>query len=48
MNSVADLRNQLEAARRDHDDAASELAKLQPADDRDRVVRKADPRAIAS
>ena len=47
--SVADLKAQLDAAKRDHEDAASELTKLEPAvDDRDRLVRKSDPRAMAS
>jgi flagellar protein FliJ len=46
QTSVADLRAKLEAARRDHEDAALELTKLEPSDDR--VLRKDDTRAIAS
>lgn len=48
MTSVADLRMKLENARRDHEDAASELIKLEPLDDSDRLLRKGDPRAMAS
>ena len=48
MTSVADLKAKLDAARRDHEDIASELQKLEPApDDLDRLHRKADPRAMA-
>jgi len=47
MTSVADLRVKLEAARRDHEDAASELKKLEPTEDRDRMHHKGDPRAVA-
>lgn len=47
MVSVADLKAKLEAAKRDHEDAASELNKLEPAPD-DRLLRKSDPRAMAS
>ena len=46
--SVNDLRMKLDAAKRDHEDAASELTKLEPADDHDRMTRKSDPRAMAS
>ena len=46
--SVADLKMKLDAAKRDHEDAASELTKLEPADDRERLLRKGDPRAMAS
>ena len=46
--SVADLKMKLDVAKRDHEDAASELTKLEPADDRDRLLRKGDPRAMAS
>jgi flagellar FliJ protein len=46
MTSLGDLKAKLDAARRDYEDAASELSKLEPADDRDRVIRKADPRAM--
>ena len=46
--SIADLKMKLDVAKRDHEDAASELTKLEPADDRDRLLRKGDPRAMAS
>lgn len=46
MVSVADLRAKLDIARRDYEDAAQELTKLEPAEDR--MLHKADPRAIAS
>ncbi|MBX9592228.1 MAG: flagellar export protein FliJ [Hyphomonadaceae bacterium] len=45
--SVADLKMKLDIARRDHEDAASELTKLEPAEERDRLIRKGDPRAMA-
>ena len=48
MTSVTDLKMKLDTAKRDHEDAASELTKLEPADDRDRLFRKGDPRAMAS
>lgn len=48
MVSVTDLKTKLDAAKRDHEDAASELTKLEPADDRDRLLRKGDPRAMAN
>lgn len=48
LASVADLKAKLDIARRDHEDAASELTKLEPADDCDRILRKGDPRAMAS
>ena len=47
MTSVADLKMKLDAAKRDHEDASSELTKLEPSDDRERLLRKADPRAMA-
>ena len=47
LNSIADLKLKLDAAKRDHEDAASELIKLEPVDDRDRLLRKSDPRAMA-
>jgi flagellar export protein FliJ len=49
MTSIADLKAKLDAARRDHEDAASELKKLEPAaeDRSDRLLRKADTRALA-
>src|SRR5262245_47165895 len=46
LTSVADLKVKLDAARRDHDDAALELSKLEPAEDRQQL-RKGDPRAVA-
>jgi hypothetical protein len=45
MTSVADLRAKLDAAKREHEDAALELSKLEPDEDR---LRKSEPRAIAS
>lgn len=45
--SIADLKMKLDVAKRDHEDAASELTKLEPADDRERLFRKGDPRAMA-
>jgi flagellar protein FliJ len=47
LNSVSELKVQLETARRDHEESTSELTKLEPADDRDRLLRKSDPRAVA-
>lgn len=47
LTSVADLRAKLDAARRDYEDVTSELSKLEPtAEDRDRLLRKGDPRAM--
>jgi flagellar protein FliJ len=46
--SIADLKMKLDGAKRDHEDAASELVKLEPADNHDRLLRKGDPRAMAS
>ena len=49
QTSVSDLRDKLEVARREHDEVISELNKLEPAaEDRDRLLRKSDPRAMAS
>jgi hypothetical protein len=42
MTSIADLRAKLDAAKRDHEEAASELSKLEPAEDRQ--LRASDPR----
>jgi hypothetical protein len=42
--SLGDLKAKLDVARRDYEDAAAELGKLEPADDR--VMRKTDPRAM--
>jgi flagellar export protein FliJ len=47
LTSIADLKDKLDAARRDHEDIASELKKLEPAEDRGRLHRKADSRAAA-
>ena len=44
--SLGDLKAKLDVARRDYEDAAAELSKLEPADDRDRAMRKSDPRAM--
>jgi len=47
LNSVADLRAKLEAARREHDEVATELNKLEPVETRDldRQHAKHDPRS---
>jgi len=37
----------LDGAKRDHEDAASELIKLEPTETHDRLLRKNDPRAMA-
>jgi hypothetical protein len=47
LTSLTDLKGKLDAARRDHEDTASELSKLEPVEDRDRMHRKGDPRAVA-
>ena len=47
LTSVADLKAKLDIARRDHEDIASELKKLEPVEDRDRLLRKGDSRAVA-
>ena len=46
LTSLSDLKAKLDAARRDHEDAAFELSKLEPVEDRDRLHRKGDPRAV--
>lgn len=46
MTSVADLKAKLDAARSDHEEAAAELRKLEPAEDRDRLLSKVDTRAV--
>jgi flagellar protein FliJ len=49
QTSVADLRLKLDAARRDHEEAAMELRKLDPVEprDSDRMLRKSDgPSAV--
>jgi flagellar FliJ protein len=48
LTSAADLRVKLDVARREHEDAAYELTKLEPTEDRDRLLRKDDPRAAAN
>jgi flagellar protein FliJ len=45
LTSVADLKAKLDAAKREHEDAALELSKLEPAEDRQ--LRKGDSQAIA-
>jgi len=45
--SVADLNVKLGAARRDYEEAALALKRLEPAEERDRLRRKGDPRAVA-
>jgi flagellar protein FliJ len=46
LTSVADLKAKLDMAKRAHEDAALELSKLEPVEDRQQL-RKADPRAVA-
>ena len=48
QTSVSDLKEKLDAARKEHEEALAELSKLEPADDRERLLRKSDPRAMAS
>jgi flagellar protein FliJ len=45
LASVADLRVKLDAARQEHDDAVTDLRKLEPIEsrDNDRQLRKSDP-----
>lgn len=45
LTSVTDLRLKLDAARQEHEDAATELRKLEPIEtrDSDRQLRKSDP-----
>jgi hypothetical protein len=45
LTSVADLRVKLDAARQEHDDAVTNLRKLEPIESRDsdRQIRKGDP-----
>jgi len=45
--SVADLKLKLASARRDYEEAALALKRLEPAEERDRLHRKGDPRAVA-
>ena len=49
LTSVAELKVKLAAARRDHEEAELALKRLEPgsADDRGRLRRKGDPRAVA-
>lgn len=47
LTSVADLKAKLDIAKRDHEDVASELKKLEPVEDRDRLLRKGNSRAVA-
>jgi flagellar protein FliJ len=46
LTSVADLKLKLDTAKRDHEDSALELSKLEPGEDR--LLRKGDTRAVAS
>ena len=48
MNSINDLRTKLDIARREHEDAALELGKLEPVESRDheRHLRKADRNGV--
>jgi flagellar protein FliJ len=48
QTSIGDLKEKLDAARKEHEEALAELGKLEPADDRDRLLRKSDPRVMAS
>ena len=47
LASVDDLKDKLEAARRDYDEAVLALKHLEPAEDHGRAHHKADPRAVA-
>jgi hypothetical protein len=48
LTSVAELKVKLAAARRDYEDAVVALKRLEPAaDERSRLRRKGDPRAVA-
>jgi hypothetical protein len=48
LTSVAELKVKLAAARRDYEDAVLAVKRLEPAaDDRGRLRRKGDPRAVA-
>ena len=48
MNSINDLRTKLDIARREHEEAALELRKLEPVEsrDHDRHLRKADRNGV--
>lgn len=47
LTSVEDLKEKLAAAKRDCEEAALALKRLEPAEDRERAHHKGDPRAIA-
>src|SRR5262245_51833574 len=47
LTSVADLKAKLDVAKRAHAEIATELKKLDPNDDRDRLLSKSDTRAAA-
>jgi flagellar protein FliJ len=47
LTSVDDLKEQLEAARRDYEEAALALKRLEPPEERERAHHKGDPRAVA-
>lgn len=47
LASVAELKVKLAAARHDYEEAAVALKRLEPAEERGRLRRKGDPRAVA-
>jgi flagellar protein FliJ len=47
LTSVDDLKEKLEVARRDHEEALLALKRLEPTEEHGRVHHKADPRAVA-
>jgi hypothetical protein len=47
LASVADLKDKLALAKRDHDEAVIALKRLEPADERERLQNKSVPRAVA-
>jgi len=47
LTSVDDLKEKLEAARRDYEETMLALKRLEPSDERERTHHKGDPRAVA-
>lgn len=47
LTSVDDLKEKLEAARRDYEEAMLALKRLEPSEERERAHHKGDPRAVA-
>jgi flagellar protein FliJ len=47
LTSVTELKVKLAAARRDYEEAVLALKRLEPAEERGRLRRKGDPRAVA-